>query len=75
VLDNIRLPKFDAKDERHQRLAELSTQAHELAAEATERARERLPKVEAEIDEQAAAVWSIAPAELQDIHSSLADLR
>jgi hypothetical protein len=56
-------------------LAELSTQAHELAAEATERARERLPKVEAEIDEQAAAVWSIAPAELQDIHSSLADLR
>ena len=35
----------------------------------------RLPKVEAEIDEQAAAVWGIVPGELLDIRSSLADLR
>jgi hypothetical protein len=75
VLEHVRLPKFDTKDERHQRLAELSTQAHELAAEATERAQERLPKVEAEIDEQAAAVWEISATELRDIQSSLADLK
>jgi hypothetical protein len=75
VLDNIRLPKFDAKDERHQRLAELSLEAHELAAEGTKPARKRLAKVEAEIDEQAAGVWDINSTELRDIQSSLADLR
>jgi methylase of polypeptide subunit release factors len=75
VLEYVRLPKFDVHDTRHRRLAELSAEAHQLAAEVTERPQERLPKVEAEVDEQAAALWSIAPAELRDIQSSLADLR
>jgi len=75
VLEYIRVPKFDAKDKRHQRLAELSVEAHQLAADATEPAQKRLEKVEAEIDEQAAAVWGISPTELRDIQSSLADLR
>jgi hypothetical protein len=62
-------------DTRHRRLAELSAEAHQLAAEATERAQKRLRTVEAEIDQQAAAVWRIIPTELRDIQSSLADLR
>ena len=75
VLQYIRLPKFDAKDKQHQRLAELSAEAHQLAIEAAERAQKRLRTVEAEIDEQAAAVWDISATELRDIQSSLADLR
>jgi hypothetical protein len=75
VLEYVRLPKFEAKDKRHQRLAELSAEAHELAAEATEPAQKQLAKVEAEIDEQAAAIWDISPTELREIQSSLADLR
>jgi Xaa-Pro aminopeptidase len=75
VLQYIRLPKFDAKDKQHQRLAELSAEAHQLAVEAAERAQKRLRTVEAEIDEQAAAVWDISATELRDIQSSLADLR
>jgi len=75
ILEHVRLPKFDAKDKRHRRLAELSLEAHQLAAEATSAAQKRLAKVETEIDDQAAAVWGISPAELRDIQSSLADLR
>jgi methylase of polypeptide subunit release factors len=75
VLEHVRLPRFDPMDTRHHRLAELSAQAHQLAAENTEVAQKRLAEVEAEIDDQASAVWSITPAELQDIQSSLADLR
>jgi Xaa-Pro aminopeptidase len=75
LLHHVRLPKFDAIDKRHQRLAELSARAHQLAAETTEVPEKRLPEVEAEIDEQAAAVWDITSTELRDIQSSLADLR
>jgi SAM-dependent methyltransferase len=75
VLEYVRLPKFDAKDKRHQRLAELSATAHQLAAEDTETARKRLAKIEAEIDKTAATVWGISDTELRDIQSSLADLR
>ncbi len=75
VLEHVRLPKFDAQDKRHQRLAELSLEAHAVAAETTEAAQKRLVKVEAEIDKQAAAVWAINSTELRDIQSSLADLK
>jgi len=75
VLENVRLPKFDAKNKRHQRLAELSATAHQLAADSTEADQKRLVKVEAEIDETAAAVWDISDTELRDIQSSLADLQ
>jgi hypothetical protein len=75
VLENICLPKFDARDKRHQRLAHLSMEAHQLTAEGTELARKRLAVVEGEIDEEAAAIWGISATELRDIHASLADLR
>jgi len=75
VLKHVRLPQFDVKDKRHQRLTKLSATAHQLAAEATESAQKHLAKIEAEIDETAAAVWGISDTELRDIQSSLADLR
>ena len=56
-------------------MAGLSVEAHQLAAQPTEAAQKRLVRLEAEIDEEAAAVWDISPTELRDIQSSLADLR
>jgi hypothetical protein len=75
VLEYVRLPQFDATNKQHQRLGELSVQAHLLAAEATEHSQKRLEKVEAEIDETAAGVWEINGAELREIQWSLTDLR
>ena len=56
-------------------LAELSAEAHGLAAEPTEANVKTLREKEADIDHEAAAVWDIAATELKDIQSSLADLR
>ncbi len=75
VLEYVRLPKFDAADKRHQRLAELSAAAHEHVAAATESAQKDLKKAEEEIDEKAAEIWGITATELKDIQFSLADLR
>ena len=75
VLEHVRLPQFDAKDKRHQRLAELSKRAHELVAEATDPARKRLTALDTEIDETAATVWGITATELSDIQFSLSDLK
>ncbi len=74
VLENVSLPKFDANDNLHQHLAQLSKDAHTVAAE-SEPDTKRLEAVETEIDAAAAELWSITPAELADIKFSLADLR
>jgi len=74
VLDNVRVPKFDTKDKRHNRLAALSGKAHQLCAAPTETDEKRLKEIESEIDETAAAIWQITPSELKDIKFSLADL-
>ncbi|MCG2659561.1 MAG: SAM-dependent DNA methyltransferase, partial [Kiritimatiellae bacterium] len=73
VLKYLRLPKYDAQDKRHQRLAVLSATAHQIPA--AEIDPKRLAMIETEIDETAAAVWDISNTELRDIQSSLADLR
>lgn len=75
VLEHVRLPRFDAKDRHHRRLAELSDKAHALAAESSDAAEKRLAVLETETDKTAAAVWGISDDELGDIRSSLADLR
>jgi hypothetical protein len=75
VLEYVRLPKYDAADNRHQRLAELSVEVHALATEPTEANVKTLQEKESEIDEKAAEVWDITATELRDIQSSLADLR
>ena len=74
VLENVGLPKFDAKNKLHCHLAKLSKNAHTLAAEA-EPDTKRLKEIETEIDKTAAELWNITATELGDIQSSLADLK
>jgi len=55
-----------------QRLAELSQQAHELAAAGDT---EALKAVEDEVDRAAAELWGITAEELAEIRRSLEELR
>jgi hypothetical protein len=75
VLSHIRVPRFDRKQKSHGRLSKLSESAHDLGRGENEAAPKQLTKIEAEIDEIAAEVWSITDAELRDIKFSLADLK
>ena len=75
VLSHVRVPQFDRKQKSHQRLSKLSGSAHDLARGENEAVRKQLTKIEAEIDEIAAEVWSITDAELRDIQYSLSDVR
>jgi hypothetical protein len=74
VLENVCLPKFDEKNKVHCHLAELSKNAHKLAAE-SEPDTKRLEEIETEIDKTVAGLWNITATELADIQSSLADLK
>ena len=74
VLENVGLPKFDEKNKLHCHLAELSKNAHTLAAK-SEPDTKRLEEIETEIDKTAAELWGINATELGDIQSSLADLK
>ncbi len=71
VLENIRIPRFDPQNAVHRRLAALSEQAHQAARRGDEAA---LRGIEAEIDEQAAQLWGLSQAELQEIQQSLREL-
>jgi hypothetical protein len=72
ILQTLRIPKYDADNHIHLRLAALSQEAHKATAvEDTARVRE----VEAEIDQQAASLWELTSAELQDIQTSLEELQ
>ncbi len=89
VMENVRVPRFDAGNPVHRRLAELSQRAHAVAgllsmgalstdadtdkrnAEALQR---ELAEIEAQVDQAAAELWGITPAELAEVQRSLADL-
>jgi len=71
VFQNIRIPKFDPKNELHLRLAELSQKAHEVAQTEDQ---SPLKQIEEEIDEVAAQIWGLTKEELQDIKLSLQEL-
>jgi methylase of polypeptide subunit release factors len=71
ILKVIGIPAFDAKDSIHLRLAELSQQAHQLAAMGDEAG---LTAVEAQVDKAAAQLWGITAKELQEIRQSLEEL-
>ena len=62
VLENLRISRFDKKSELHKRLANLGTRAHKAAASGKPAL---LKRIEAEIDQAAAALWKISPAELE----------
>ena len=71
VLENLRVPRYNAANPTHRRLAALSQQAHAAtAAGDTARVRE----IEAEIDQRAAELWGLTGEELAEIQRSLAEL-
>jgi hypothetical protein len=70
VLNNVAVPPFNKSDKTHTRLAELSRECHG-AAEKNDS--DRIAELEAEIDEAAASLWSITPAELKAIQKALDD--
>jgi hypothetical protein len=72
VLENISIPQFNATDEIHIRLAQLSEQAHEAAGA---RRTEVVQRIEADVDRAAAELWGIATDELGAIHAALEEQR
>jgi len=78
VLQHIAVPKFDAENPIHTRLAALSQQAHQLAATQPcegSKPSQGLDAIEAQVDEAAAELWGITEKELREIRRSLAELR
>jgi len=72
ILENLRIPKYENANPTHQRLAELSRRAHELAAAGDKKA---LQAVEDEVDQAAAELWGITAEEQAEIRRSLEELR
>ena len=68
ILEQIKIPKFDAKNKVHVRLAELSEKAHELAKKDDKKA---LTKIENEIDELVAELYGLSNKELQSIKEQI----
>jgi hypothetical protein len=71
VMEKVGIPRYNAANATHLRLAALSQQAH-VAAAAGETA--RMGEIEAEIDRLAAELWGLTGAELREIQASLAEL-
>lgn len=70
ILKNIRIPKYDPKNETHRELANLSKQCHEKVAEGIS-----VSELEEHIDELAAELWGLKKAELKDIKDSLEEMQ
>jgi len=78
LVQRLAIPTYDSANHTHQRLADLSRQAHELAPAAyggDEAAQAALRRVEEEIDRAAAELWGLNEEELAEIRRSLAELR
>jgi len=68
VMDYVAIPGFKSSDELHKRLAELSEQAHQAAAEGDKK---KVAEIEAKIDQAAAQLWGITNPELAAIQKAL----
>ncbi|MCS7015058.1 MAG: hypothetical protein NZM42_02925, partial [Gemmatales bacterium] len=68
LLEHIRIPRYNAKNPTHRRLAKLSVKAHRAAQVGDEK---RLRKIEAQINQQAARLLGLTSAELAEIEQSL----
>ena len=71
IIERMSLPRFAFDDPTHTRLAELSQEAHRLAAEGETA---HLREVEEEIDRWAAKLWGLSERELREIQCSLQQL-
>jgi SAM-dependent methyltransferase len=70
ILKNIRIPKYDPKNETHGELARLSKQCHEKVPAGIS-----VTDLEEQIDELAAELWGLSKEELKDIKDSLEEMR
>jgi hypothetical protein len=69
IIENtIRIPKFDANNENHCKLAELSKEAHEIASKGEE---EELREVEEEIDREVARLFGLGEEEVEEEKEAL----
>jgi SAM-dependent methyltransferase len=68
ILNYVRIPRFDPKNEVHHKLSELSRKAHALVAR---NATEELHDVEDKIDQLCAQSYGISATELSEIRDSL----
>ncbi len=78
VLEKARIPLYDPANPTHRQLTALSREAHALAPAAYAGdavAQTELRRVEAAVDEAAAALWGLTEAELRDIRRNLAELQ
>jgi len=71
ILDYINIPKFNPSDKIHLQLAQLSKEAHKLAAESK---LEELQKLEEAIDKKVAQLYRVSEDELKEIKKCLAML-
>jgi len=71
ILEHINIPRYDSKNQVHQRLAFLSEKAHQLASKGDTY---ELAKVEEEIDKTVARLYGLTDEELREIKKSLAVL-
>jgi hypothetical protein len=71
ILENIRIPKFDQNDQLHNRLSELSLEAHKAAKEND---LIKLQKTESQINNLAAQLWGLSEKEATEIEKCLQEL-
>lgn len=71
ILENVRVPRFDASSESHLSLARLSERAHQ--AQATNDA-SQVRAIEEEIDQLSLQIWNLTKIELKEIQESLDEL-
>jgi methylase of polypeptide subunit release factors len=75
ILEHIRIPRFDPNNKAHQRLSELSMQAHNIVHnQGLGTGNQELTAVEAEVDSCAAQLWGLTDVELTEIQKSLKEL-
>ena len=72
VLEHIAIPKFQPSNLTHMRLAALSEQCHQAAAQGNAAA---LLDLQAQVDAAAAQLWGIDAPELAAIHQALEDMK
>ncbi len=69
IIENtVRIPKFDANNNIHRKLAELSKKAHEVASKEEE---DELREVEEEIDRQVAKFFGLSEGEMGEVKGAL----
>jgi len=79
-LHTVAIPAYDPTSSLHKRLAELSQKAHKAKSKTgtksgkREKASTEIVALESAIDEAAAELWNITPAEMNEIRRALKDL-